>query len=232
MSAIATTTGAPAGRLTPRQAVRPILILGPTEYALELCDVIEDVPGLRVEGFIEAESRDRCREPHGGLPVFWAGDAGRWANSHLAVCALATTHRDRYVQQVEAAGVRFATVVHPSAHVSEKSTLGEGAIVGVGCIVAAYARIGRHVRLNRGAIVGHHLEIGDYVTVQPGANIASGCRIGPKTYVGMSAVVLDGLSIGSHSVVGAGAVVTKDVPDRVQVVGVPARIVREGISGK
>ena len=35
-----------------------------------------------------------------------------------------------------------------------------------------------------------------------------------------------------HSVVGAGAVVTRNVPDHVQVVGIPAAIVRESIDGK
>jgi len=45
-------------------------------------------------------------------------------------------------------------------------------------------------------------------------------------------VVLDHLSVGARSIVGAGAVVTRDVPDNVQVVGVPARIVKENVAGK
>jgi acetyltransferase-like isoleucine patch superfamily enzyme len=48
----------------------------------------------------------------------------------------------------------------------------------------------------------------------------------------MGAVVLDRITVGVHSVVGAGAVVTRDVPDHVQVIGVPARIVKENIRGK
>jgi len=48
----------------------------------------------------------------------------------------------------------------------------------------------------------------------------------------MGALVLDNMTVGSQVVVGAGAVVTKDVPDRVQVVGIPAKIVKEDIQGK
>jgi acetyltransferase-like isoleucine patch superfamily enzyme len=44
--------------------------------------------------------------------------------------------------------------------------------------------------------------------------------------------VLDRITIGEHSVVGAGSVVTRDVPDHVQGIGVPAKIVRENIQGK
>ena len=80
--------------------------------------------------------------------------------------------------------------------------------------------------LNRGCLVGHHTEIGDYVSLQSGANIAGSCRIGEATFVAMSAVVLDHLTVGASSVVAAGAVVVEDVPDHVQVVGVPARIVK------
>ena len=48
----------------------------------------------------------------------------------------------------------------------------------------------------------------------------------------MGAVVLDGLTVGRQTVIGAGAVVTRDVPDCVQVVGLPAKIVKENIRGK
>ena len=48
----------------------------------------------------------------------------------------------------------------------------------------------------------------------------------------MGAIVIDKTHVGAHAVVGAGAVVTKDVPNNVQVVGVPARIVKENVAGK
>ena len=85
--------------------------------------------------------------------------------------------------------------------------------------------------LNRGALVGHDVEIGDFVTVGPGANVAGLCRIGSGAYLGIGCVIRDRVTIGEGAVVGAGAVVTEDVPERVQVTGVPARIAKEGVDG-
>ena len=70
------------------------------------------------------------------------------------------------------------------------------------------------------------------VTISPGANIAGRITIGDGTYVGMGAIILDSLKIGSGSVIGAGSLVTKDVPDNVQVMGVPARITKKGVEGR
>lgn len=41
-------------------------------------------------------------------------------------------------------------------------------------------------------------------------------------YVGTGAIILPGVTVSKESVVGAGAVVTKDVPEKTVVVGVPA----------
>jgi acetyltransferase EpsM len=84
---------------------------------------------------------------------------------------------------------------------------------------------------NRGVLVGHDTVIGDYVTLSPGANIAGAVSVGAGTYVGMGAIVLDRIRVGEGAVVAAGAVVTKDVPDRVEVMGVPARVVKELAEG-
>ncbi len=213
-------------------SVLPLLILGTRTFAVEVADLVSEIPHLQVVGFVENLERERCQEALGGLPVYWVEDVARLAQSHRAVCALSTTHRSRFTEQAAAYGLRFATVVHPSARISAKTTVGEGTIVSAGAILASHSQVGRHVIVNRGALIGHHTEIGDYVSIQPGANIAGACHIGEAAYIGIGAIVIDHITIGAHSVVGAGAVVTTDVPDHVLVVGVPARIVKKNISGK
>jgi acetyltransferase-like isoleucine patch superfamily enzyme len=54
-----------------------------------------------------------------------------------------------------------------------------------------------------------------------------GVRIGRDVWIGAHATVLDGVTIGDQAIVGAGAVVTKDVPARAIVAGVPARQIGE-----
>ena len=52
-------------------------------------------------------------------------------------------------------------------------------------------------------------------------------HIGRDCFVGSGAIINGGVKIGDHSVVGAGAVVTKDVPEKVMVAGVPAKVIRK-----
>jgi acetyltransferase EpsM len=211
---------------------RPLLLLGTRLLASELADLVSEIPEFKLVGFVENMERERCAEELEGLPIHWVDDTADLIDTHWAVCALGTTHRSRFVEQAANLGFRFATLVHPSSRISSQSSVGEGGIISPGVIIASHTRLGRHVFVNRGVLIGHHNRIGDYVSIMPGANIAGACHIGEATYVGMGALVLDHVRIGAHSIVGAGAVVNKDVPDHVQVVGVPARIVKENITGK
>jgi sugar O-acyltransferase (sialic acid O-acetyltransferase NeuD family) len=209
-----------------------LLICGTRSLAAEVADLVSVIPEFELVGFVENLDRERCSTTLEGLPIYWVDDLADMAGDHVAVCALGTTHRSRFTQQVEKLGVPFATVVHPSAQVSPRSSLGDGTIVGVGAIVGARTSIGRHVFINRGVLIGHHTVIGDHVSIMPGANIAGNCRIDDAAFIGIGAVVVNNVTVGSHSAVGAGAVVTKDVPPNVQVVGVPARVIKQNISGE
>lgn len=211
---------------------QPLLILGTRTFASEVADLISEINEFELEGFVENMERERCQETLEGLPIRWVGEILPLAKTHLAVCALATTHRRAFVEEVANLGFRFATIIHPSARISTRASLGEGSIVNRNVVIATHTHLGRHVQVNRGALIGHHSQIGDYATIQPGANIAGCCHIAESVYIGMGAVILDHLRVGAHSVVGAGAVVTTEVAPRVQVVGVPARVVKENINGK
>jgi sugar O-acyltransferase (sialic acid O-acetyltransferase NeuD family) len=210
----------------------PLLILGTGTFAVEIAELASEIPGVTVAGFVENMNQSRCGESLDGRPVHWIEDLGPMVRTHRVVCGLGTTHRSRFTQQAEALGCEFATLVHPTARVPASSSLGKGTIVNVGVIIASHTHLGTHVSVNRGATIGHHTRIENFVTIGPGVNLAGNCRVGAASYIGIGATIIDNLTIGSRSVVAAGAVVTENVPDRVLVVGVPAKVVKRNIEGK
>lgn len=205
-----------------------LLILGSHIFAEEVADLAQQA-GDHVVGFVENWDRARCDRELLGLPIHWIDDVAPLVSEHVAVCAIGTPKRRGFVEQAEQLGLGFTTLVHPGATISPRANVGEGTIASARVVVATATEVGRHVILNRGVMVGHHTTIGSFVTVSPGANVAGCVTVGDGAYVGMGATILDRITIGAGAVIGAGSVVTKDVPERAKVLGVPARVVSEEV---
>lgn len=73
--------------------------------------------------------------------------------------------------------------------------------------------------------VNHVFDDPDQSFVNQGIT-AKGIVIEDDVWLGAGAIITDGVKVGKGSVVSAGAVVTKDVPDKTLVAGVPARVIR------
>jgi acetyltransferase-like isoleucine patch superfamily enzyme len=103
--------------------------------------------------------------------------------------------------------------------------------------------LGERVFINTGATVvanhsitlGDDCLIGDFVAIfdtdhhqlEPGRPTrVAPVRLCTNVWVGRSATILPGVTIGDYAVVAPGSLVTKDVPARTLVAGVPARPIR------
>jgi len=107
--------------------------------------------------------------------------------------------------------------------------IGDHTRVGLHNTIIGPVRIGNHVNLAQGITVtalNHNFSDPERRIDEQGISTTP-VTIGDDIWIGANAVILPGVSIGNHSVVAAGAVVTKDVPPRSLVAGVPARIIKE-----
>jgi len=136
-------------------------------------------------------------------------------------------------------GVQLGTrvLVADLATVREEVTIGDFTIVGRGVAVENKCTIGRYCKLETNAYITARSDLGDRVFVAPGVVTSNDNFVGRtekrfKLYRGMiaekgvrigaNATVLPGRRIGYDALVAAGAVVTKDVPEKRIVIGVPA----------
>ncbi len=146
--------------------------------------------------------------------------AGVWFH-----CAIGTNFvRKKVTALAEAAGLRPASLVDPSAVISCTAQLGEGCYVAPMVFVGPEAHVGRHVLLNVGASVGHHVVIGDFGQLCPGARASGKVRFGAGAFVGSNGVVGPGLEVGEWATVAAASFAARDVPARGTALGVPAKI--------
>jgi acetyltransferase-like isoleucine patch superfamily enzyme len=61
-------------------------------------------------------------------------------------------------------------------------------------------------------------------------NPAQDVKVGKHVWLGAGVRILKGVTVGDHSIVAAGALVSKDLPPHCVAAGIPARVLREGVT--
>ncbi len=212
-----------------------ILIFGTGGNCIDILDAIlalneaGSAPGYRVRGFLDDNHELWGKEVEGCRVLGPLSDAPKHKDCLFVNGVGSFRNYWRKPAIVATAGVgpeSFVSIVHPRASVSRYATLGPGTVVLQNATINSRARIGSHVMILPNAVVSHDVVVGDFTCLASGACLAGSVHIGTACYLGANCVVTNGVRMGDFSLAGIGSVVLHDVPEKVVVVGNPARKLR------
>jgi acetyltransferase EpsM len=120
--------------------------------------------------------------------------------------------RQKVFDNLEQAGFRCPTVVHPTAFIEPSAELDGGVQVLSQSYISSEARVGFGTVINAGVVVSHDCVLGKCVNLSPGAMLAGAVRVEDFAQIGMAATINLDLTIGARARIGNGATIKADVP--------------------
>ena len=107
--------------------------------------------------------------------------------------------------------------------------LGNNSFINNGCKIRCHS----HIVIGDNCAISH-----DFTVMDSDAHEIEGIQhiqpviIGNHVWIGTRTIVLKGVTIGDGAIVAAGSVVTRDVPPKCMVAGVPAKVIKENVNWK
>jgi sugar O-acyltransferase (sialic acid O-acetyltransferase NeuD family) len=202
-----------------------VFVYGAGGHGRVVADALQCM-GLRLGGFVDDDPTRQGHEiwdfPILSFKGFLSGIRVD-RNVALALGIGNNEARERIYRIAARRGIQIISIAHPSSTIAISAQIGSGTVILSAASVNPDARVGAGTILNTGCVVEHDVVIGNFSHVCPNAAFGGEAMLGAHSQVGIGAAILPRVSIGTNVRVGAGAVVTRDVPDGVTVVGVPAR---------
>lgn len=208
--------------------MQDLVIFGAGGMAKEVSGLVEEInkidPVFRHIAYVVDDRYFQENIKIHGVPVF----PRKWLIEHrddvVCVCAIGYPKERREAQKsLSQEGVRFVSLVHPTARLWEGATIGVGCIIQPNCGISVDCRLGDGVFLNGDIGVGHDVVLEDFVTCFPGVHISGKVHIGEAACIGAMSFINEKRKIGAEAVVAPGSIVFSNVKKETHVMGNPAK---------
>lgn len=134
--------------------------------------------------------------------------------------------RRKLTQKLIHSGIEVINAIHPTAHFDSDVQIGYGCYIAQGVIVVTGTKIGNSVNIHTAASIDHDNIIEDGANIAPGVHTAGRVTICKDAFLGTGTIVIPDIVIGEAAITGAGSVVVKNVDFYTQVIGIPAKKVK------
>jgi acetyltransferase EpsM len=122
---------------------------------------------------------------------------------------------------------RYATIIHPTAVVSDKAELGVGVVLMPFTLVSPNVRIGNHSQMYAQSFIGHDSELKEMVFVANNASIGGRVVVKNGAHIGSNSSILERNVIGAFSIIGLASNVLKSTEPFGVYVGSPAKQIKK-----
>lgn len=208
--------------------MKKLYILGAGGFGRELLWWVKDInrqkPTFEIMGFLDDDPHALDEYECDYRVVGSIRDYQPKPDEECALALGSPALKRRIVTMLKERGAHFATVIHPTAMVSEFAHYGEGFIMFPHAKLSCNSTVGDFVTL-LATPIGHDTTVGDFSVISGGCNILRNVKIGQDVFIAAGAAIAQDIRVGDGAYVGLCSVVIKDVDAGVTVFGNPARIV-------
>jgi sugar O-acyltransferase (sialic acid O-acetyltransferase NeuD family) len=209
--------------------MQDLIIIGAGGTAQQIAEAVEDInahgPIWNVIGMLDDDPA-KAGSTIDKLRVLGPVGSAKEYDAHFIIGAANARDPGRRRSMLAKTGLppeRFATILHPSAYISRRATVGVGTAILQHVVITQNTVVGDHVIILQSVSIGHDVKISDFVTISPNATVTGLSQLCAGVYIGAHSAINNGRIVNENAVVGLGSVVVKDVPAGMVVVGNPAR---------
>jgi sugar O-acyltransferase (sialic acid O-acetyltransferase NeuD family) len=120
-------------------------------------------------------------------------------------------------------GGEFITLIHPTATVSEGTTVGKGCMIAARVGIGVESSVGDFCLIQDNAIIGHDVHVGDFCRIDCNVVLIAGVKLDDGVCIHTSSVINHNVHIGENAMVGALSFVIRNVKPGMVVQGNPAK---------
>lgn len=203
--------------------MKKLILIGAGGHAKSVADSINKSE-YKLCGFIDSNKKGM----HMGLPILGTGleDIPNYEEYSYFVSIGDVGYRKLWFDRIRERRLNIINIIDSSAIISASAKMGIGNFVGKMAVINADAEIGNNNVINTKALIEHECKVGDHNHLSTNSVINGNVIVGNSVFLGSSSVCNGQLKIGSNAIIGSGSVIIKDIPEKVTVVGVPARVIK------
>jgi len=133
--------------------------------------------------------------------------------------------REEYRKKLKKKNYKLLSILHPTAYISNYSSIKDGVIIFPNCFVGPFSKISENCVINSFSLIGHQSNIGRSSVLSPHSSVHGKAKCGTGSFLGSHASIMPNSSLGYGSKLSAGSKLYGSISNFSMCSGNPAKVI-------